>query len=183
MAAATRRATSAKKEVLHRIFKDILELPDDSNLHKACEHDDVDGILALLNFSPLEVVDMTYLDGTTRNKISKGHAGKVFALQAIFRKRNAEEDPIHDDWLNVTLKEFDNFRVSSDYISARTGLPNPTATRSNISVAPTTAKPRDPLSDFRRGVRRDPNLYIALKEDKQWDSWQRSTIAQARAQG
>jgi hypothetical protein len=40
---------------------------------------------------------------------------------------------------------------------------------------------RDPLSDYRRGVRRDPNAFTVLKEDKQWDSWQRGTIAQARA--
>jgi hypothetical protein len=41
---------------------------------------------------------------------------------------------------------------------------------------------RDPLSDYRRGVRRDQNAFRALKEDKQCDSWQRGTIAQARAQ-
>jgi hypothetical protein len=41
---------------------------------------------------------------------------------------------------------------------------------------------RDPLSDYRRGVRRDPYAFTALKEDKQWDSWQHGTIAQARAQ-
>jgi hypothetical protein len=41
---------------------------------------------------------------------------------------------------------------------------------------------RDPLSDYRRGVRRDPNAFTVLKEDKQWDSWQRGTMAQARAE-
>jgi hypothetical protein len=34
----------------------------------------------------------------------------------------------------------------------------------------------------RRRVRSDPNAFTALKEGKQWDSWQRGTIAQARAQ-
>jgi hypothetical protein len=34
-----------------------------------------------------------------------------------------------------------------------------------------------------RGVRRDPNLFVPLKQDKQWDSWNLSTTAQARSQG
>jgi hypothetical protein len=41
---------------------------------------------------------------------------------------------------------------------------------------------RDAVSDFKRGIKRDIGLFPALKQDKQWDVWQRATIAQARAQ-
>jgi hypothetical protein len=80
------------------------------------------------------------------------------------------------------LEEYIGLRISPEYRSARARLPNPNAARSGSQVVPPFAKVRDPLSDYRRGVRRDPNAFTALKEDKQWDSWQRGTIAQARAQ-
>ena len=85
MAAATRSSTSIKKGVLHRVFKEILELEDDSNLHRACEHDNVDSIHDLLDFSPAEIVDLTYLEGSTRTRISKGYAGKVFCTMPLVR--------------------------------------------------------------------------------------------------
>ena len=177
MAGSTRQA---KKDILIWVFKDILDLDDDSNLHKACEQDNVGSIDALLIFTPVEIADLTYLVGNVKTKISKGHAGCVFALQALSLKRVADGDRIHNDWNNVTQKEYDDFRVSPEYISARAGLPNPV--RSTVSVIPTIVRPRDPLSEYRRNIRRDANAFITLKEDKQWDSWQRSTIAQARAQ-
>jgi hypothetical protein len=37
-----------------------------------------------------------------------------------------------------------------------------------------------PLQDFEKGIRRDKAAYLALKDDKAWDSWRRSTIATAR---
>ena len=122
MAGSTRQA---KKDILNRVFKDILDLDDDSNLHKACEQDNVGSIDALLIFTPVEIADLTYLVSNVKTKISKGHAGCVFALQALSLKRVADGDRIHNDWNNVTQKEYDDFRVSPEYISARAGLPNP----------------------------------------------------------
>ena len=37
------------------------------------------------------------------------------------------------------------------------------------------------LLDFKRGIKRDKTQYKEFKEDKQWDSWKRATIATARA--
>jgi hypothetical protein len=43
---------------------------------------------------------------------------------------------------------------------------------------------RDPIADFkRRGIKRDPSQFPILKEDRQWDCWNRTHNAQARAQG
>lgn len=178
MATSTRQA---KRDVMHRVFKEILDLEDGSELHRACVHDNVTSLDGLLSFSEKEIMDLTYLDGTTKNTIKKGIQGLVFALQSLSIKRSGEGNRIINDWTNVTQDEYDDYRTSGEYISARTGLPNPSTTRSTYDV-PTFVRPRDPLADYRRGVRRDANAFIALKEDKQWDSWERSTVAQARAQ-
>jgi hypothetical protein len=68
------------------------------------------------------------------------------------------------------------------YLSARAGHPNPNPTTAGAIALLPSVRPRDPLGEYRRGVRRDPNAFVSLKEDKQWDSWERSTVAQARAQ-
>jgi hypothetical protein len=49
------------------------------------------------------------------------------------------------------------------------------------TLAPST-RSRDAVADFKRGIKRDPSQFPILKDDKQWDGWNRSHNAQARAQ-
>jgi hypothetical protein len=92
-------------------------------------------------------------------------------------------DAILEDWSNVTREVFRVYRASKMYLSARAGLPNPNPTTAGAIALLPFVRPRDPLGEYRRGVRRDPNAFVFLKEDKQeWDSWEQSTVAQAQAQ-
>jgi hypothetical protein len=56
-------------------------------------------------------------------------------------------------------------------------------------MAPTTLPaipsvlPKDPISDFKKGIKRDPRLFMVYKDEKQWDNWQCSTLALVHAQG
>ena len=124
MATLTRQA---KKDVMNRVFKDILDLDDDSELHKACLNDGVGSLDILLAFGEKEVMDLTYMVGTTKTIIKKGTQGLVFALQSLAIKRAGEGNKINNDWTNVDQNEFDLYRTGSDYMSARAGLPNPMA--------------------------------------------------------
>jgi hypothetical protein len=59
---------------------------------------------------------------------------------------------------------------------------------SSVTPRPATLAPstrsRDAVADFKRGIKRDPSQFPILKDDKQWDGWNRSHHnAQARAQG
>jgi hypothetical protein len=170
----------AKADVLDHIFQQICDLEEDSELSKACKHDGIKDVEALLSLNVLEIQDLTYKDGTATHKIRKGSQGLVFALIAFSLKRDTEGDSVNQEWTNASQGEFDKFRVSAEYKSARAGLPNPNA--KPPPSAPFVPRPRDPLSEFRRTIRRDPSSFIPFKEDKQWDAWQRSTEAQARAQ-
>src|SRR5688500_11419784 len=40
----------------------------------------------------------------------------------------------------------------------------------------------DPMREFHHGIKRNAAQYILLKDDAAWDNWNRSTIAQVRAQ-
>ena len=69
------------------VFKDILNVEDNNKLTKACDHNGVVSLDALLILSPLELEDLTYNIGTNMGqKIYKGLRGAVFALQALSLK-------------------------------------------------------------------------------------------------
>ena len=41
---------------------------------------------------------------------------------------------------------------------------------------------KDPVAEFKRGIKRDITYFTPLKEEKQWDTWQHTTIALTCAQ-
>jgi len=93
-----------------------------------------------------------------------------------------------EDWTAVTKKDFDDFRTSraglalsekNDAFSI--SAPNPVIVTSPTPSTP-APKQKDLLSEFKKGIKRDASLFVVLKDLKQWDSWHRSTVAQARAQ-
>ena len=50
----------------------------------------------------------------------------------------------------------------------------------SMSVHSTSATGRGSLvDDFRKSIKHDKSHYVALREDKQWDSWKQSTVATA----
>jgi hypothetical protein len=49
--------------------------------------------------------------------------------------------------------------------------------------AASSTNARDPIVDFKRGIKRDTSQFPILKDEKQWDNWSRTHNAQARAQG
>jgi hypothetical protein len=104
-----------KKDVLLCVFKDILELPDDSSLHKLCAHDGGKDLDTILLFSPLEIEDIQYLVETVKTHLSKGDRGIIHSLVALAHKRDMEGNSILPDWSNVTLEEYNAFRISPEY--------------------------------------------------------------------
>jgi hypothetical protein len=94
----------------------------------------------------LRLKNMQYLVGTVKTHLSKGDRGIIHSLVALAHKRDMERDFILSDWSNVTMEEYNEFRISPEYQSARAGLPNPNAAHPGSQVVSSFAKVRDPLS-------------------------------------
>ena len=78
-----------------------------------------------------------------------------------------------EQWDAITCAEFDEFRI-------RGLAPQPTMP---IATQPRPApKQADPVSDFKKGIKRDAALYPILKDQNQWADWNCAVISQARAQ-
>ena len=108
-----------------------------------------------------------------------------------------------DDWTKITEDDLDDFRVGTDFDyyqgldldelyksvtrSATLASVNPssaTAQGGALANAPTSStRAADPVMDFKKGIKRDPDAFCKLKDDKNWDAFLRSTKATARAQG
>ena len=79
--------------------------------------------------------------------------------------------------MKIDPLDFDNFRISDEWTQMVELGPNATFGTNFGSTAPTTAASPSANSTtkaaaaFKRGIKRDPSLFLVLKEDNQWDSW------------
>jgi hypothetical protein len=113
--------------------------------------------------------------------IGPGHRGILRAFIAFIRYRAAQDNPIDDNWNEITKAGSDTYRVGPSFNGTIFG--SPSVNNPGIPAA-SSMHARDAVADFKRGRKRDPSQFPILKDDKQWwDGWNRSHNAQARAQG
>jgi hypothetical protein len=109
-------------------------------------------------------------------------------LRAYWRYRHSTGSSI-EDWNSVTLDEFDAFRINPDFdIESLEAARAPSTPSAYTVMDPTphravTPRQQTPAEIFRRGIKRDQSLFPTLKDEHFNDSWHRSFVNQARAQG
>ena len=164
-----------KKLALTHILEQVMDQDPDSPLHKALDaavikspHD-----ICMLDYDALASLRYPASD-TTFEVLPKGNVGLLHAFKSFVAHRHASGNPITDsDWLKITADEFDLFRVSPSFSTSST-IPAPATTMPARSI--------DLVREFKRGIKRDITHFISLKDDGAWDHWNRTTVAQARAQ-
>jgi hypothetical protein len=122
----------------------------------------------------IEKLSFIATTGEDPNAIGPGHQGILRAFIAFIRYRAAQDNPISDNWNESKKEEFDTYRVGPSFNGTTSNPGTPAASSTHA---------RDAVAYFKRGIKRDPSQFPILKNDKQWDGWIRSHIAQARAQG
>jgi len=157
--------------VLAHVIEQVLNQPSDGTLAQAITRAGITEIYDLTALNQAERDSLTFLDKNTLvTPLPLAIRNLLKAIRIYGPYCLAQGKPI-TKWTEVTKIEFDKFRCSMEYYNA---------TEFNVQVP--TAPRLDPLHDFRKGIRRDASIYVVLKDNKQWDSWHRSTMAQARAQ-
>ena len=170
-----------RKQLAQRMIRDTLGQGNGSTIEKA-----------LTEFSLMYVGDwpsltddildeLHFVENDTQSYLTRGQKRllTIFRFLVEFRIQRDGLDPSyygHD----ITQADFEEFRIS------------PECRRMFLKTQPIPAPPQAKaqqtsvqveLELFRKGIKRDPALFPVLKEDSQWDSWNRSVIALARAQG
>jgi hypothetical protein len=114
--------------------------------------------------------------------LPNGYRYMVWIIKHYNSYCTADGDPISDDWKTVTADQFNEYHLSADYanVSSLSGSsPVPSGT---VMPSPSASRTRDAVFDFKKGIKRDLGSFLVYKDEKQWDTWQCFTLAQAHAQ-
>jgi len=173
---------SKATEAFIHILDNVFEAPADGPLSKAFEHSGYSNIWDLITLTDDDIESLTY-DSDKQKEVPLGRAYqsmlRIFCHYCDHQTRTGA--PIGDDWTAVTADSFNDYRTGPDYAAIRrNGSPLPTPLASS-TPQPARTTP-SPVEIFKRGIKRDPALFMPFKDGKMFDSWQRSTLAQARAQ-
>jgi hypothetical protein len=160
----------------------VMQLAETGPLYICMQQNGVTNIFDLVSIRTSEIPTLTYKDAEKNVlPLNRGEIGLFRAFIGFILYRSAIGDPIDDaDWLQVMAAEFNCYRISPDFIESNSGTTTgTTVTRPTVTHTP---RAKDPVAEFKRGIKRDITYFTPLKEEKQWDTWQCTTIALARAQ-
>jgi hypothetical protein len=128
-------------------------LLDNANITKAFKEDGIENIGDILHLTDQEVDYLTYLDPdptiTTAYSLKKVEKGLIKSFIHFVHYHREIANPIEDDWINVTVDEFDLFRVNLDYTRRFVTLSNlpsiSPSPRSNSSITSTSTPVPTPV--------------------------------------
>jgi hypothetical protein len=69
-----------------------------------------------------------------------------------------------------------------DYISVSLLSGSSPVPSGTVTPSPSASRTRNAVFDFKKGIKCDLGSFLVYKDKKQWDTWQRSMLAQPRAQ-
>ena len=175
-------------ESLTYILEEVFRMLPDSILHRALDHHGYHSFMDLIAMPEEDISSLTYPvfqpadeQGDPQPPLEKPVPKPILAylrgLQGYMYYRGAElNDPInHHNCMEIDHDEFSSYRCSANFY---------TFTRRSVPT-PLVAKPkgRTPAEEFSRSIKLDPSYFPTLKDDKQWDRYQRDLEALCRAHG
>jgi hypothetical protein len=175
---------SQKKAILQHVLDDVLQGSMDDGtagpIGRALEKERIVDVLDIISYSDDNFSQLLYQDSTsTVQTLSKAESNRIKLLKGYINWRTYIGQPAStkDDWMAITEDQLNEFCITTTWFGM-------TTKGTSILTAPTpgTDTKRDLVSDFKKGIKRDISYFPTLKQDKQWDNWNRATIAQARAQ-
>ena len=86
---------------------------------------------------------------------------RVFNSYHVYRYE--EGDPIGDAWATITAQEFNEFHVGVYTVIINPSPAGYARRRASATSTSTTPRPRDPVADFKKGIKRDPTLFLDFK--------------------
>ena len=128
---------TAGRAALVHVLKEVFDLDDDDPLSKSLSEQHLTDIRDLMSYSFEQVQEFTYKDDTGASIPVPTHQLNLFRiLQEYIVHRQTQGDPIGDDWTSITQEQFNEYRVSSDYLvtlqSGRQRSPIPSSTSTSF---------------------------------------------------
>ena len=91
---------------------------------------------------------------------------------------NTDTHPTEAEWLSMDHMEFEAYRL--DPTNNLSNALQITTTNPSTDNPGTVRPPQSTVTEFKKSIKRDPASYPTLQDQKHWNSWNRTMIAQAR---
>ena len=172
------------KAAFDHILDNVLNRYGSEELKKALINEGLEDVFFLMSIDDNTIDALEYpdpLDATRTIPVRKGDKSVLKLWREYVLHRIETENPVGDNWLNVTQAKFDAYRIDPTNIArlSATGGTGSTALVQTTANAPTLASTFTMVELFCKGIKRDPSLFPTLKDEKFNDSWHRSFMTQA----
>jgi hypothetical protein len=178
------------KNAFEHVLTVVFGLTQADPLVQALAADEIEDMEDLFLLHPRQIEALSIVDATTgtATPIRKLRHNLVHVFQHYVIHRQEIGDPIGENWTNITQDQFDTYRRCPEFIASQKGTtitPSVTGTATQVMPPPQQPRPvnRDPVNDFKKGInsKRDVSTYPTLKDENQWDNWNRSLKSLAHA--
>ncbi len=165
-----------QEAAVKHILEVILGQSAGSSIHLALDGVQDPFYIASLRDSEIAKLIVINPDDGTTQPLPHYHCHLLSGFHQFLVHHQSANGPLSADTLTLlTRDDFDAFRISPANLDPSSAP---------LAPAPATraSQTSDSVRDFKRGIKRDPAAFSSLKDDKHWDTWQRHTLATARAQ-
>ena len=172
------------------IMEEVLGTSATRPIQPALAHAGIDSVIDLcaIRFQTIENLTTLNTEAETPARIPliDGHKGLIRTFCAYIHDFPSFDGTNLDDWTSISSADFDLYRINlrgSASFGSSAGTTRPTSSSSSTPTASSPFQSKYTLAElFKRGIKRDSNIFPTLKDEKQNDLWHRSFATQARAQ-
>ena len=175
---------STSEEALIHLLETIKFVSKD-HVQKAIALEGIVDIIDLFANSPHSYEYFEYATNEgTHTPIHKADRGKLVMLHLFYIHRQQKgEDVSEEFWLKMDKQTYDTFHVSQEarillLLLEKKQLETSYTPSTNTKTSP-NINARDKVAEFRRG-KRDISIYPVLKDEKYWDEYHITLVANAK---
>ena len=120
---------------------------------------------------------------TTTHVLTSGYKRFIKVVRSFHQYRAESNNPVLNDWSDVSPEEFNDFRISKYKIYTSAPMPSRFASTTstsfnNTSPSDTSPTPKHSQAEqFRKGIKRSKDDFMVLKDRKQFKEWYLNLLA------
>ena len=176
----TTRSKTVAGEVEHLVDICLTNKPTTSGLKEALAEFHVTGVPDLLALPTSKISSLEYTGDDGVKKVPEWATQALIQLKSFVYFQRSEGNT---DYFSYTYDEYGDYLVDSYNSEHPHGAPSPASRSPAPGSKASGPYVRPPAEDFKKSNKRSKTDYKPFKEDKEWDSWHRSTLATARFHG
>ena len=159
-----------KEQQFQHVLGNVFGWPVTNRIEVSLESANIKSVPDLVSMSPDDLDALrVQVTAETERPLDRWEKGRIRAFQSFLVCKEQQGEAIGPtQCTGINMDTFDAYRASANYILlTTTGSAPPPRTRPPLAGNNASTHTRDPLADFKRGIKQDVSLYLVLKDEKQ----------------